>query len=109
MSGDKAALRDVMRHRLRELTAEDREAYSEEICERVLEMEQWADARSIVVFTPLVLGLFTWLARRKREPNTPVKIGSGMWLAGLSSLLMVFALMSTIRIRLVSQPESCNI
>ncbi len=53
MSGDKAALRDEMRHRLRELTAEDREAYSEEICERVLEMEQWADARSIVLFTPL--------------------------------------------------------
>lgn len=49
----------------------------------------------IVLFTPIVLGIFTLLARRKREPNTPVKIGLGMWLAGLSSLLMVFAVMST--------------
>ncbi len=49
----KAALRNDMRHRLRELTAEDREAHSEEICERILEMEQWADAHNIVLFTPL--------------------------------------------------------
>jgi len=48
----------------------------------------------IVLFTPLVVGLFTWLAKRKREPNTPVKIGLGMWIAGLSSLLMIFAVMS---------------
>lgn len=49
----KAALRNEMRHRLRELTGEDREAYSEEICERVLEMEQWVDARNIILFVPL--------------------------------------------------------
>jgi POT family proton-dependent oligopeptide transporter len=49
----------------------------------------------IVLFTPLVVGLFSWLARRKKEPNTPVKIGTGIWLAGLSSLLMVIAVMST--------------
>lgn len=48
----------------------------------------------IVVFTPIVVGLFTWLSRRKKEPNTPVKIGLGMWIAGLSSLLMIFAVMS---------------
>jgi len=49
----------------------------------------------IVLFTPIVVGLFTWLAKRKKEPNTPVKIGMGMWIAGLSSLLMIFAIMST--------------
>jgi len=48
----------------------------------------------IVLFTPLIVGLFTWLAKRKREPGTPVKIGMGMWIAGLSSLLMIFAIMS---------------
>ena len=46
------------------------------------------------MFTPLIVGLFTWLAKRKREPNTPVKIGLGMVIAGLSSLLMIFAVMS---------------
>lgn len=49
----------------------------------------------IVLFTPLIVGLFSWLAKRKKEPNTPVKIGMGMWIAGLSSLLMVVAIMST--------------
>lgn len=49
----------------------------------------------IVLFTPLLVGLFSWLAKRKREPNTPVKIGLGIWIAGLSSLLMYFAVMST--------------
>lgn len=49
----------------------------------------------IVLFTPILVGLFSWLARRKKEPSTPVKIGMGMLIAGLSSLLMVFAIMST--------------
>jgi len=49
----------------------------------------------IVLFTPLIVGLFSWLAKRKKEPSTPVKIGMGMWIAGLSSLLMVVAIMST--------------
>ena len=53
MNDDKAALRADMRLRLRELTAEDREAFSEEICERVLEMEQWAQAQRIILFAPL--------------------------------------------------------
>jgi 5-formyltetrahydrofolate cyclo-ligase len=53
MNDDKAALRNDMRHRLRELTAEDRQSFSEEICERVLEMTQWAEAQKIVLFNPL--------------------------------------------------------
>jgi 5-formyltetrahydrofolate cyclo-ligase len=53
MNDEKAALRAEMRQRLRELTAEDREAYSEEICERILEMEQWIDAKNVILFAPL--------------------------------------------------------
>ncbi len=49
----------------------------------------------IVLFTPLLVLLFGWLARRKREPSTPVKVGLGIWAAGLSSLLMVIAIAST--------------
>ena len=49
----------------------------------------------IIFLTPIVLGLFVWLKKRKREPNTPVKIGMGMVIAGLSSLLMMFAVYST--------------
>jgi len=35
------------------MTAEDRESYSDEICERVLEMTQWAEATTAVLFIPL--------------------------------------------------------
>lgn len=53
MNDEKSALRAEMRSRLRELTAEDRQSYSDEICERVLEMEQWNEAKSVVLFAPL--------------------------------------------------------
>ncbi len=53
MNDEKAALRNDMRLRLREVTAEDRESYSDEICERVLEMADWAQAQTVVLFDPL--------------------------------------------------------
>ena len=49
----KAALRADMMRQVRQMTAEDRESYSDEICERVLEMTQWAEATSAVLFIPL--------------------------------------------------------
>ena len=49
----------------------------------------------IVLFTPLIIGLLTWLAKRKREPTTPWKIVLGVLFSGLSMLLMAFAAMST--------------
>jgi 5-formyltetrahydrofolate cyclo-ligase len=52
-SDEKAALRADMIKRLRQLTSEDRQSLSEEICERVLEMARWNEAQSIVLFSPL--------------------------------------------------------
>jgi 5-formyltetrahydrofolate cyclo-ligase len=49
----KAALRAEMMKRVRQMTAEDRESSSDEICERVLEMAQWAEAQTAVLFIPL--------------------------------------------------------
>jgi len=48
-----AALRAEMMTRVRQITAEDRESFSDEICERVLEMARWAEAQSAVLFIPL--------------------------------------------------------
>jgi POT family proton-dependent oligopeptide transporter len=48
----------------------------------------------IIVFTPLIVGLFGWLARRKKEPTTAAKFGLALFIAGLSSLVMVFAIIS---------------
>jgi 5-formyltetrahydrofolate cyclo-ligase len=53
MSDEKAILREQMRHRLREMTAEERQSLSEEICERVLEMAQWNEAQNVLLFAPL--------------------------------------------------------
>lgn len=50
----------------------------------------------IVVFTILIaIWLFGWLRNMNKEPSTPMKVALGMFIAGLSSLLMVFAAMST--------------
>jgi 5-formyltetrahydrofolate cyclo-ligase len=53
VTAQKAAMRANMIKRLRELTAEDRESLSDEICERVLETEAWQGAQSILIFSPL--------------------------------------------------------
>ncbi len=52
-SADKASLRSEMMKALRQMTAEDRQAFSDEICERVLEMAAWAEAQTAVLFVPL--------------------------------------------------------
>ena len=50
----------------------------------------------IVVFTIMIaIWLFGWLRSMNKEPSTPMKVAFGMFIAGLSSLLMVFAAMST--------------
>jgi len=48
----------------------------------------------IVLLTPVILGLFTWLRNRGKEPTTSSKFGYALFISGLSSLVMVFAIMS---------------
>lgn len=45
----------------------------------------------IIILTPLVVGFFGFLARRKKTLSTPAKIGYGMLITGLSMLVMVAA------------------
>jgi len=59
------------------------------------ELYQSANPLYIVLLTPLVLGFFGFLKRKKLEVNTPLKIAFGMIIAGLSSLTMYFAAKST--------------
>lgn len=49
----------------------------------------------IVVLTPFIVGLFGFLRARGREPSTPSKFAWGTIIAGLSSLIMVAACLST--------------
>jgi len=45
----------------------------------------------VIILTPLVVGVFGMLRRRKKEPTTPGKIAWGMFISALSWLVMVFA------------------
>jgi proton-dependent oligopeptide transporter, POT family len=45
----------------------------------------------VVIFTPLVIGFFTFLRRRKKEPSTPSKIAWGLVISALSTIIMMTA------------------
>lgn len=45
----------------------------------------------VIVFTPLIVALFTWLRKRNHEPTTASKIAWGLFISGISALVMVGA------------------
>jgi POT family proton-dependent oligopeptide transporter len=49
----------------------------------------------IIVLTPIIVGFFGWLRARNKELSTPGKFAWGTIIAGLSSLVMVAACLST--------------
>ncbi len=49
----------------------------------------------IIVLTPLIVGFFGFLKSKGKELSTPSKFAWGTIIAGLSSLIMVFACLST--------------
>lgn len=49
----------------------------------------------VVIFTPLVVSIFSYLASRGREPSTPAKIALGLFITGLSTLIMIAAVYSS--------------
>jgi len=49
----------------------------------------------IVVLTPVVLSFFSMLRRKNKEPSTPAKMGWGLLITGLSSLVMALAVIFT--------------
>ncbi len=49
----------------------------------------------VIIFTPLLVALFAFLGRRRKEPSTPGKIAWGMLISALSWLVMVAAAIYT--------------
>jgi POT family proton-dependent oligopeptide transporter len=45
----------------------------------------------VVIFTPLLIAFFARLRKRRREPTTPAKIGWGLVISALSTLVTVMA------------------
>jgi proton-dependent oligopeptide transporter, POT family len=48
----------------------------------------------IVTLTPILVGLFSYLRKRGREPTTPSKFGIALFLSGISSVVMFLAVLS---------------
>ncbi|MBX2892398.1 MAG: peptide MFS transporter [Saprospiraceae bacterium] len=55
------------------------------------ELYQSVNPFFVVIFTPLLIGFFAWLRRRGKEPTTPAKIGWGLVISALSTLVTVWA------------------
>ncbi|MFM7661604.1 MAG: oligopeptide:H+ symporter, partial [Bacteroidota bacterium] len=49
----------------------------------------------VVALTPIVVGFFGWMRRKKKEPSTPTKIAIGLVITALSALVMVGAVYAT--------------
>jgi POT family proton-dependent oligopeptide transporter len=49
----------------------------------------------IIIFTPLVVGMFGWLRSRNREPSTPAKIAWGLVITAVSTAVMIAAVLAT--------------
>lgn len=47
----------------------------------------------VIILTPLVVALFTYLRRKGKEPSTPTKIAMGLFISAISVLFMVAAVM----------------
>jgi POT family proton-dependent oligopeptide transporter len=45
----------------------------------------------VIIFTPLVIAFFNFLMARGKEPSTPAKIAWGLFITGLSTLVMIGA------------------
>lgn len=48
----------------------------------------------VIVLTPMLIWFFSWLRKRNREPSTPGKIGWGLIISALSTLVTVWAVYS---------------
>lgn len=59
------------------------------------ELFQSINAFFVVVLTPLIVGVWAWLARKGKEPSTPGKISIGLFITALSTLVMVAATYAT--------------
>lgn len=55
------------------------------------ELFQSVNAFFVVLFTPLVVGIWAFLRRKRKEPSTPGKIAIGLFITGLSTLVMATA------------------
>lgn len=75
----------------RNIPEADRPADGNEVSLWATNLSQSINPGWVIILTPLVVAFFTWLRRRNREPSTATKIAFGLFISGLSALVMVGA------------------
>ncbi|MDR3227777.1 MAG: peptide MFS transporter [Prevotellaceae bacterium] len=66
----------------------------------------------IVALTPLVMGLFTYLGKRDKDPSTPRKIGLGMIIAAIGFIIVLVASLNLVSPHLLggaATPDSSRV
>jgi proton-dependent oligopeptide transporter, POT family len=71
--------------------AAERPPFGTEVSLISTEIYQSVNPLFVVILTPLVILFFAWLRRRGKEPTTPAKIGWGLVVSALSTLVTIGA------------------
>lgn len=73
------------------IAPEERPAEGEQLKIWVPSLSQSINPFWVIVLTPLIVAMFTWLRRKGKEPSTPTKIAFGLLISALSVLVMLAA------------------
>lgn len=92
--GKMISLRTNSRNYFENLPAAQQPAQGKSLLLFSTELYQSINPFWVVLLTPVVVGLWGFLRKRKAEPSTPAKIALGMLITGLSTLVMVAAVSS---------------
>lgn len=92
---DEIAIRTASHTYFKNLPADERPAPGGDLKLYSTNLYQSINPFWVVLLTPVVVGIFGFLRKRKMEPTTPTKIAIGLVITALSALVMVAAVKST--------------
>lgn len=92
---DQISMVESSRKYFHNLSSEQRPEQGKSLLLASTELYQSINPFWVIFLTPVVVGIFSMMARRKREPSTPTKIAIGLVITALSALVMVLAVRST--------------
>lgn len=92
--GKEIGLRESSRSYFANLPVEQRPEEGKSMKLYSTELYQSINPFWVVLLTPVVVGFFGWMASRGKKISTPTKIAIGLFITGLSTLVMVGAVTS---------------
>lgn len=77
------------------IPAEKKPAKGEKVGLWATNLSQSINPGWVILLTPLIVAFFSWLRRKNKEPSTATKIAFGLFISGLSALVMMGAVYAT--------------